>query len=168
MPSLLPYRFDTSSVVIQILRGVTGLLLIIALGTGYSLFISRDRVAALQLTLSGLILAYFGWRFVGNLEASRGTISQDGVLVEPVTLYGIRLRGPAGRFSLQQFEAVRVERISPLAWAQGGPHERVALIGPQGAPDLLIARTSNDAGRALGQGLAAALGLRYMEEIAPY
>jgi hypothetical protein len=130
--------------------------------------VSHDRTAAIQLLLTGLIAAYFGRLFTKHLQGSRGVITSDAIVVEPAFLYGIRLAGPVGRFPLQRFSAIRVERVPPPAWVQGGPHERVSVVGRDGTPDILIARTSGDAGRALGRDLALALGLSYQEESAPY
>ena len=169
MPVELPYRFDTSPVVKLILRGVVALLLLVLVpGIMYSLLVSHSHAAAVQLLVSGLIATYFGRLFLRNLEGSRGTITADAVAVEPGTLYGVRLHGPAGRFPLRDFSTVKVERVPPPAWVEGGRHERVSLVGTNGTPDILIARTSDDAGRALGQDLAAALGLPYQEERVPY
>ena len=61
-----------------------------------------------------------------------------------------------------------MERVLGAASPQRGPHERVSLVGKDGTPDILIARTARDAGRALGDGLAAALKLPYQELVAPY
>jgi hypothetical protein len=168
MPVALPYRFDTSATVRVILQGVGGLLLVVVVGLLYSLFVSGDNVAALALLLTSLIIVHFGRLFLKNLETSRGTINSREVIAEPVFLYGIRLHSPAGRFALDHFQAVRVERIPPPMFAQGGPHERVILTGKEGTPDILVARTSDDAGRILGREMAAALGLSYEEEDAPY
>jgi hypothetical protein len=169
MPIVLPYRFDTSPVVKLILRGVLGLLmLVIAPGIVYSLLVSHDRTAALLLLVTGTIVMYFGRIFIKNLEATSGTITADQVIVEPGTLYGTQLRGPRGRFPLQQFSAIRVQRIPPSGDIQQGPHERVILAGKGDTPDILVARTSDDAGRALGRDLSARLGLPYEEEVAPY
>jgi len=63
-----------------------------------------------------------------------------------------------------------------VCWAfRGGPvgdplqsHERVCLIGTQGIPDILVARTDRDTGRTLGTELAAAMKLPYEEQILPY
>jgi hypothetical protein len=164
----LPYRFDTSPVIKLILRGVLGLLLVVIAGTLYSLLVSHDRVAAVQLLLATVIILYFGRLFLRNLETSRGTIDRDQVVVEPLTLYGVRLHGPAGRFPTRQFHAVTVQRMLPPEFAQGRSHERVMLLGTEGTPDILIARTSDEAGRILGRELAAALGLKYEEERKPY
>lgn len=169
MPIVLPYRFDTSPVVKLILRGVLGLfILVIVPGIGYSLLVSHDRAAAVQLLISGAIVMYFGRIFIKNLEATSGTITADRVVVEPGTLYGTSLHGPRGRFPIQQFRSVRVQRIPPSGDIQQGAHERVILTGKPGTPDILIARTSDDAGRVLGRDLSAALGLLYEEEVAPY
>jgi hypothetical protein len=166
---VLPYRFDTSAVVKLILRGAGLLLLVIMAGILYSLFISGDRAASLQLLISGLIAGYFARLMLRNLTATRGTITRDGIQLEILELYGFRLHGPTGRFPLRAFSDVRVERVSPPVFAQGGPHARVTLVGTAGTPDVLVARAaSREAGRALGQSLAAALGLPYNEVTAPY
>jgi hypothetical protein len=169
MPVTLPYRFDTSPVVKLILRGVLGLLIVvIAPGILYSLLVSHDRAAALHLLVTGVIVLYFGRIFIKNLEATSGTITADRVVVEPGTLYGTSLRGPRGTFPIRQFTAVRVQRIPPSGDIQQGAHERVTLTGKPGTPDILVARTSEDAGRALGRDLSTALGLPYVEVVAPY
>ncbi|MGH7471261.1 MAG: hypothetical protein ACRENP_25205 [Longimicrobiales bacterium] len=49
-----------------------------------------------------------------------------------------------------------------------GPHERVSLIGRDGAPNVLVARTEDGAGMALGHELAAALRLPYQQERTPH
>ncbi|HZE59183.1 MAG TPA: hypothetical protein VE085_01355 [Burkholderiales bacterium] len=166
----LPYEFDTTGVVKVILRGVLGLLALVILpGIFYSLFVSHSTAAAVQLLLIGGVVAIFGRVFFRNLIGSQGTITPDAVVVQPSTLYGIRLAGPAGTFPMQQFEAVRVERIfGPLRTAQAPRwHERVSLKGKGGAPDILIARTALNAGVPLGHELAMVLSLPYVEEVAP-
>ncbi len=169
MAVTLPYEFDTSGVVKLILRGVLGLLLVVFVGILYSLLVSHSIAAAIQLLLVGAVATYFGSLFLRNLTGSRGTITADAVIVQPGRLYGIRLPGPAGRFPISQFQAVRVERIrTPPIDVQGGPHERVCLVGKDGGPDILIARTALDAGRTVGNELATALKLPYQEKLAPY
>ena len=169
MPISLPYRFDTSPVVQLILRGVLGLVvLVIAPGILYSVFVSHNQGAAVLLLVIGVLTIYFGRLFLRNLMTSRGTITAEAVEVEPGVLFGASLQGPRGRFPIQQFRAVLVQRISPWGQIQERQHERVILAGQASAPDILVARTGNDAGRALGRDLAAALGLPYTEETAPY
>jgi hypothetical protein len=168
----LPYAFDTSGVVKLIIRGMLGLLAVVILGIIYSLLVSHDRTAALALLVCAAILTYFGRLFLRNLIGSVGTITADSVSVDSPRVLGFRLAGPAGRFPLRQFAAVRADRVTnpigiPIE-TQVGPHERVLLIGQQGTPDILIARTERDAGRTLGNELAAALKLPYQEQIAPY
>lgn len=156
----LPFEFDTSDVVATLLRGVLGLLLVVVLpGVVYSLFVSRNAAAALALLVVAALTAYFGRRFLANLSGSRGTITGDAVIVQPVRVYGIRLTGPEGTFPIHQFKAVRVERVSPPVEAYGGPHARVSLVGKDATPNILIARTALDDGRALGRDLATTLKL---------
>jgi hypothetical protein len=172
MAITLPYAFDTSRVVKQIMGGVLGLLLVILIGILYSLLISHSIAATIQLLLIAAIAAYFGRIFLRNLTGSVGTITTDAVVVRPGELLGIRLTGPAGRFPINQFQAVRVERVpNPIGIpieTQIRPHERVYLVGKQGTPDILIARTHLDAGRTVGNELATAMKLPYEEQIAPY
>jgi hypothetical protein len=172
MAITLPYEFDTSRVVKQIMGGVLGLLLVVLVGILYSLLISHSIAATIQLLLIAAIATYFGRLFLGNLTASVGTIATDAVVVQPGELLGIRLTGPAGRFPISQFQAVRVERVpNPIGIpieTQIRPHERVYLVGKTGTPDILIARTHLDAGRIVGDELAAAMKLPYLEKDFPY
>ncbi len=172
MAITLPYEFDTSGVVRQIMGGVLGLLLVILVGVFYSLLVSHSVAAAVQLLLIAAIATYFGSLFHRNLTGSLGTITADAVVVRPGQLFGIRLESPAGRFPISQFQEVRVERIPipigiPIE-TQIRPHERVCLVGKDGTPDILVARTDRDAGRVLGKELATALKLPYQEQIFPY
>jgi hypothetical protein len=163
----LPYQFDTSPVVRLILQLMLGLLLIIVAGLFYTIVVS-DRAGSLALLASGAIAAYFTRLFHRHLESSQGTVTADQVVVEPGMLYGVPLSGPKGRFPVRYFKCVRVERMPALAFAQGGPHERVRLIGLGGTPNILIGRTDDDAGCTLGRELAQLLKLPYEEERAPY
>src|SRR5215208_549739 len=131
MAMMLPYEFDSSGVVKLIMRGVLGLLLVVIAGILYSL-LAHSTPAAIQLLLSAAVIAYFARLFLRNLTGSRGTITADAVVVEPDQVFGVRLRGPVGRFPISQFDAVRVERIRTPSIVdgmivQGGPHERVSL-----------------------------------------
>jgi hypothetical protein len=172
MPITLPYEFDTSGVVKQIMGGVLALLVVVLAGILYSLLISHSIAATVQLLLIAAIAAYFGRLFLRNLTGSVGTITADAVVVQPGELLGIRLTSPAGRFPISQFQAVRVERVpNPIGIpieTQIRPHERVNLAGKKGTPDILIARTHLDAGRTVGNELATALKLPYQEQDFPY
>ena len=134
----------------------------------YSLLVSHSIAAAIQLLLVAAVATYFGRLFLRNLTGSLGSIIPDAVVVQPGRLYGFRLAGPAGRFPISQFQAVRVERIPNPIGMQIRAHERVCLAGKQGTPDILIARTDLDAGRTVGNELAAAMKLPFQEQVLPY
>jgi hypothetical protein len=172
MAITLPYEFDTSGVVKVIMRGVLGLLLVVLVGILYSLLVSHSIAATIQLLLIAAIATYFGRLFLRNLTGSLGTITSDAVVVQPGQLFGIWLASPAGRFPISQFQAVRVERIpNPIGIpieTQIRPHERVCLVGKNGVPDILVARTDRDAGRVVGNELATALNLPYQEQVLHY
>jgi hypothetical protein len=164
----LPFRFDTSPVVVSIMRGVWALLLIIAAAAAYALAVTRRPEVTLGLVAAGLIALYFARLFLASLTGSRGTITPNAVTVEAVRVFGFRLAGPEGTFPIQQFRVVRVERVSPPTEGYGGPHARVYLAGADGTPDILVARTSVDEGRVLGRELAAALALPIEDAPMPY
>jgi len=103
-----------------------------------------------------------------QLTTARGVITADAIDLDPTSLYGIRLTGPVGRFAIEQFEAVRVERTSVPFDVQGTGGELVRLVGKHGTPNVLIARTTPNAGKILGRELAAAVGLHYEEANAGY
>ena len=169
MAVTLPYHFDSSTVVKLVLRAVLILLLLVIVpGILYSLLVTQSGAGAFSLLFAAVVLAYFGRVFYNNLEGSRGVITANAVEVEPIILYGIKLKGPEGRFSVEQFKAVRVERAAAPVDRPGPRYERVRLVGKDGAPDLLIARTQRDAGRSLARELAAATGLPYEEVSVPY
>jgi hypothetical protein len=168
MTVTLPYEFDTIGIVKVILKGAMALLVVVVVpGILYSLFVSHSVAATVQLLLIGALVAYFGRLFFRNLSGSLGTITTNTVVVQPSRFYGIRMAGPAGTFPLQQFQAVRVERIFGPIGLQARWHERVCLMGRNGTPDILIARTELDAGMVLGHELATLLQLPYQEEVVP-
>jgi len=85
-------------------------------------------------------------------------------------LLGIALPGPKGAYTLDRFSAVRVEfRSGPSApdIQRDGPNELVWLVGKPGTPDIVLARTDDRAGRALGREFGALLKLPVEEVGAP-
>ena len=170
----LPYEFDTSRVWRTILTGALAIEAVVVVGFVYRVLASPDATAAAGLALSGAILAFFIRMFVRFQSGSVGTITNDRVVIRPNVLYGIRLPGPApGEYAARRFAAVRVEMMS-AAISHGdvlvhhGPHERIWLVAKNGAPDILIARTQHEAGRALATEFGAALALPVEETRSPY
>jgi hypothetical protein len=165
----LPYDFDTNPLLKLVLHAVIGLLAVVVIpGILYSVFYSHDWVVVVELALIAAIVGYFSITFGRHLASTSGTITKEFVVIWPVTFYGLRVSGADRRYSIAQFSAVRVESISTAANVRRGQHERVSLVGRDGAPNILVARTENFAGKALGQQLAAALNLDFREQSAPY
>jgi hypothetical protein len=169
MPVALPYRFDTGRVWRMILTGALGVAAVVLGGVLHGLLVRRDAMVVLPLAVSGITLAYFIRLFVRFQSGSIGTLTADHVVIEPNTLFGLLLPGPRGDYPIGRFSAVRVELMSgPTDIVQGGPHERIWLVGRDGTPDVLVARTQREAGRALGRELGAALAVPVQETREPY
>ena len=164
----LPFHFDTAEVVTLIVRGIAALLCVLAVGALYSVLVSRSMATGAGLLVIGAGVLWLGRLVLGNLEGTRGVITRDAVVVQPGGIYGMRMAGPAGTFPLRQFKEVRVDRVMPSEGMQDRGHERVMLVGKEGTPEILVARTDLDAGSALGRDLAAALNLPLAERPAPY
>lgn len=169
---MLPYRFDTSRIWRTILTAMMAMEAVILAAVLYALLVSRDVEVLVPLAMSAAILAFFIRRFFRFHNGSIGTITADRVVVRPGTLFGMTLPGPRGEYTIDQFSTVRIELMSGPAGLhdvmQGGPHERIWLIGKEAAPAVLVARTDHEAGRALGKQLAAALRLPVEETHEPY
>jgi hypothetical protein len=173
MTVALPYHFDTSRVWRMILTGALALEAVILAGVLYGFLVRGDGARVLPLALCGALLAYFIRIFVRYQSGSIGTITADRVVVQPNALYGIRLPGPQGTYPTHGFSSVRVELMSGSpgygdSLVHGGPHERIWLVGKDGTPDILIARTQREAGKALAKEFGAALALPVEEKREPY
>lgn len=160
-PTTLPLRFDTTVVWRRILLGVFALQAgVILPGLAYAILGRHDGVAALGLGLVGALLLYFTVRAYPLMESGVGVISADGVVTRRGRVLGLRLPGAEGQFALSKFRTIRVEEASePMLPAQGGPSECVYLVGREGTPDLLIARTQDRRGGEWGEALGRLLGL---------
>ena len=174
MAITLPYEFDTSRVFRLLLKGMilVGLVVIVP-GIAYSLLWSRNHATALALAFTAVVILFHGVRIFTFPAGSVGTITAHEIVVKPSKIYGLRLPGPSGRFSLDQFNAVRVEMMSgsPDPDVRGGPHERIYLVGKDGTPDILIARTNrndDDYGISAGQQFGRLLNLPCEERHMPY
>jgi hypothetical protein len=165
----LPWSFDTTSVWHTILKGAFGLNALLGLGLVLKLMSGRWLDAA-GIAVAEAMVAGFTVVFIRHQEGSRGTLFHDRVTVEPNAVLGVPLPGPRGSYALQQFRGVEVEfragrpSTDPNA---AGPHELVWLMGRPGAPNIVLARTRDGAGRALGQEVGAVLALPVSEINAP-
>lgn len=165
----LPWSFDTTSVWHTILKGAFGLNALLGLALVVKLLSGRWLDAAGVCVLEAVV-AGFTVIFLRHQEGSRGTLFRDRVTVEPNAVLGVPLPGPRGSYALNQFRGVEVEfragrpNTDPNA---AGPHELVWLMGRPGTPNIVLARTREGAGRALGQEIGAVLALPVSEINAP-
>jgi hypothetical protein len=165
----LPYEFDTSGPGTTMVRGALGLIFAIVVpGVIYSVFVSHDPAAVVALLIIAALTVYFGRIFLKFLPASRGRITRDAIVVESARVLGLRFVGPEGTFPLTRFRGVVVAQMPPPVAGYGLPHERVTLVGGDGTPDILVARTSLGEGRTFGRDLAATLALPLEEVSLPY
>jgi len=164
----LPYHFDTSSPGTFLIAGAAGLLGVVVVGLLYTALVSHQAAAALALAIVGALTIYFGRLFLINFPASRGRITADAVTVEAARVFGLRLAGPEGTFPIGHFKGVLVAHLPPPVGAYGVQHERVSLIGRDGTPEILVARTRLGEGRAFGRELGALLRLPVEEASLPY
>jgi hypothetical protein len=164
----LPFRFDTAGVITSIVRGIGALFCVLAVGVLYLAFVGRDLASAggLLLVCGGVLL--LARVVLGTLEGTRGVVTRDAVVLQRASVFGMRTAGPTGTFPLVRFKEVRVDRVLPSADPSSHGHERVVLVGKEGTPEILLARSDLDAGRVLGRDLAAALQLPFDERLAPY
>lgn len=168
----LPYRFDTSRIWRTILTAMVVLEVVILAAVVYELVTARQIDVLVPLVASAAILAFFIRRFFRFHHGSIGTITAELVAVRPGTLFGITLPGPSGEYTIDRFSGVRVELMSGPSGLhdviQGGPHERIWLVGDESTPSILVARTDHEAGRTLGKEIGAALRLPVQEKHEPY
>jgi hypothetical protein len=165
----LPWSFDTTSIWHTILKGVFGLNALLVLGLVVKL-LSRRWLDAAGVGVAEAMVAGFTVIFIRYQEGSCGTLFRDRVTVEPNAVLGVPLPGPRGSYALDRFRGVGVEFRSgrPTTDANAaGPHELVWLMGRPGTPNLVLARTQNRAGGALGHEVGAVLGLPVSEINAP-
>jgi hypothetical protein len=111
--------------------------------------------------------------FVRFQSRSMGTITEDRVVVQPNALYGIRLAGPQRTYPTPRVlirpRGADVGSVGLWRYRRaGGPHERIWLVGKNGTPDILIARTQREAGRPLAEEFGAVLALPVEEKREPY
>ena len=164
----LPYEFDTTDVWRTILKGTFGITLLITVSLFYTL-VTRQWAVAVPLGLSSAMLFYVTRLFIRYQTGSTGILSADRIVIQPNRFLWFLLPGPVGTYTLDRFEAVRVEfsRGPVQPGVQGGPNEVVWLVGRPGTPDVALARTNDGAGRGAGRELGALLNLPVEEVGAP-
>jgi hypothetical protein len=136
MAVTLPYQFDTIALPRNILKGFiagSAFMMLLAL----AMLIKYGPLAAIPFPLAAVLLAWVARKFLtGFTGVARGTITQDVVVVEPSALGWIRLPGPAGRYPLRRFKAVRVTYLGPGRNSGSYFFAKVFLVGIEGTADV--------------------------------
>lgn len=139
----LPYDFDTTIVWQRIVK--------IAAALAAALFASIIAAAAMGhwgavagISIAVAILAWLAnlvCGFPGMSFGAAGRLTADAVETHPVSVYGIALRVPAGRYPITQFSGVRVVQQIIFIRPNSRSNEdigSVRLIGRDGTPDIEI------------------------------
>jgi len=125
---------------------------------------------AVGLVLAEAMVVGFTLVFVRHSSGSLGILYRDRVEIEPNAVWGIGLPGPVGTYAIDRFDGVRVEFVvGPIIVdaPSSGPSELVWLAARPGTPDVLLARTSDRTGRAVGGEFGELLGLPVQQKNAP-
>jgi len=164
----LPYDFDTATIWYRIAQMAFGFLALIAISAVASLLVGKT-VAALQLTLILAIALVFAFKLRGMASfGATGTITASEVVARPVSVYGIPMRVPTGRFPIAEFRAIRLVRR--LVSSRNGPLTDIGdvyLVGREGAPDIQVFSGAADKAKAAASDFCALLHLEYVEGVPP-
>ena len=163
----LPYDFDTATIWHRIARMAFGFLALIAVFAVVALLVGKT-VAALQLTLVLAITLFFAFKLRGIASfGATGTITASEVVARPMSVYGIPMRVPAGRFPIADFRAIRLVRR--LASSRGSVTDigEVYLVGRESAPDIQVFSGAAGEAKAAASDFCALLHLEYVEGVPP-
>lgn len=160
-PPVLPYEFDTGREVRQVLKGTLALLAVLVLGGAYMLIARHDVRGAAGTLLIDVMLVAFAMLVLRSVPTAAGRVTRDSVVACPQRAWGVALPGPVGTFPLNDFRAMRVERVfGPIgARYAARTFERATLLGRPGTPDVHVLRAPVGHATSQAEALAAALGL---------
>lgn len=159
MAIALPYEFDTMALPRNILIGfLAGCAFMVLLAVAMS--IKYWPLAATPFLLAALLLGWVARKYLTTFAGSaKGTITRDGVVVEPSALGPIRLPSPVGRHPLGRFKAVRITYLGPGRNTQGTLFARIHFIAREGTGDVCVAYERDTTAKALAPQIAAAVDL---------
>lgn len=164
----LPYDFDTATIWHRIAQMALGFLALIAFVAVVSLLVGKT-LAAVQLTLVLAIALLFAFKLRGMASfGATGTITATEVVARHVSVYGIPMRVPTGRFPIAEFRAIRLVRR--LVSSRNGPLTDVGdvyLVGRESAPDIQLFSGPADEAKAAASDFCALLNLEYLEGVPP-
>jgi hypothetical protein len=89
-----------------------------------------------------------------------GTLTEHEVIVHPVHVWGVPLRVPRGRYSIQGFRQILIDERLSRSSSQGlRSVARVYLVGTGGTPAIEVISDTSDVAAASAQQLSALLRL---------
>lgn len=164
----VPYRFDTTDMLRNVLRAIVGLHVVaIFPGVLYSLFVQHKPGAAIGLLVISGISLFLGRRVL-KMRASVGIINKNFVVLQKAKQFGITLTGTTGTYPIEDFSSVCVEIVSGVIYSTTPDvptFTRISLIGKVGIPAIVVERRPFPEGKDFGTALAATLSLPYQEKI---
>lgn len=167
----VPYRFDTTRTLRNVLRAMVGLHVVVILPSMlYATFVQHNLLGAIGLLLISGIALYLGKRIL-KMRAFVGVINKNSVVLQEAKQFGVALTGPAGTYPIENFSSVLVEFVSGVGYGEspdGPPFTRVSLIGKTGTPAIVVECSPFPEGKNFGAALATTLDLPYQEKLAPH
>ena len=163
----LPFDFDTTDAWRIIVRLVLGLLTLLVLLV-FGAVIAHQLAAAAQLSLTLAVLGFICRRARAVPMGALGTITNSEVVARPVSVFGMALRVPNGRFPVERFHQIRVEQRLRSTGTQGlRAIGRVFLVGDGTVPDIEVVSTDRDAALAAARELSGLLHVECVTTGAP-
>src|SRR6185437_5908032 len=161
----LPYDFDTTTPWQRIVK-ITVAICVALLAAIAAAAVMRSWGAVAGIAICVAILAFrvrLVARFPGLSFGARGRLTAAEIETRPVSVYGIPLRVPVGRYAISQFAGVRVvQRIIVIRPSNARSNEdigSVQLVGRAGTPDIELLSGPVHAALGVAREIASLLGL---------
>jgi hypothetical protein len=167
----VPYKFDTTRTLRNVVRAMVGLHVVVILpGMLYAMFGQHNLWGAIGLLLISGIALYLGKQIL-KMRAFVGIINKNAIVLQEAKQFGVALTGPAETYPIEHFSSVLVEIVSGVGYGEppdGPTFTRISLIGKSGTPAIVVECRPFPEGKDFGAALATTLGLPYQEKLAPH
>ena len=160
----LPYDFDTTVVWQRIVK-ITAALVVALLASIIAAAALGHWGAVAGIAIAVAILAWLAnlvRGFPGMSFGAAGRLTADAIETCPVSVWGLALRVPVGRYPISQFSAVRVVQQIIFIVPNSRSNEDIGgvrLVGRDGTPDVEIMSGPISDARSIAADVASKLGL---------